>query len=324
MSLLANLLHKPVTRPPKKEFPSDEASIDAILYKMAPEYLTDTAYLVKGVRGKQFRYNNNSRGMHGWVKVVDEKVPLLNPIRDSKPIYTFPHTVGKDFESAPDGVYTWVLYENDGVIRFVATRIENKMELGGGHEYTLVKLGIKKEFKVPFAGELKKEGNTLSINLASGSYMERYIRRVSGTYNIDSVTVNRLLLARALNLLRSTLPEFTVSFAMGANEKRPTSLIDPTTTPLTYESMKELTNVGAAKFHFISNTNLEGRGIDPMEKDKIKYNMPNWRPFLPPDASVGGGGTVGGATGGGSVVGGTGTLRKRKHRRSKMTRKSRR
>ena len=308
----------------KQEFPKDAAGIDSVLHEMAPNYNPDAKILRRthGVRGMMFRYNNNTRGLHGFVKAKEQKGNLILPLRDTKPVYTFPHTAGLNFTTdAPDGVYTWVLYENDGVTGFAATLVENKMEMGSGHDDTLVKLGIDKEFKVPSAGELIKEGHTLHINISSGTYMLHYINAVAEKYIIDERSVNGLLLAHAQKMLRATLPGFTVLFDVGSHEIIPKTLITASSTPLTYTAMKELANAGGVGFDFISNENLRKHGLKTLSTSgENGMNLPNWRPFLPSSAAVASAGGGGASTSGGASAAAN-TRRRRPQRKRRMTRR---
>ena len=321
---------KPIPKPePRKNFPTENDEITPLLSEMARSYEPNIANYVKltGMRGKEFRFNNNQKNMHGYVKVINENIPAHLSFRESQPLYTFPYMgVGLDFVSAPDGIYTWVLYEKEGgAIGFAATHVLNKMELGVGHQYTLSKLGINKEFKVPFSGELRKEGKNLSINISSGSYMKILIEDITGKYNIKEAKVNSILLTRAQQLLQATLGDagFSVSIDEGAYKDPPISLINSTTTPLTKNYLEHLATLGTTKFHFIPNTNLATYGIGPHDKDSVKSmsNSLPWKPFLPEAASMP---AVGGGKASAAVVGGgagavSSSTRKRRQRRRNIT-----
>jgi hypothetical protein len=296
LDITALLKRVSAPKPPKLPFPVKRDELDKLFFEMAPSYDPSIATNTPGLRGYKFRFNNNTRGLHGYVRVSDEKPNLLVPLRASKPVYTFPHLAGIDFTAAPNGIYTWVLYEQDEGMAFAATRIENKMEMGTGHKETLVKLGIPKEFKVFFAGELAKTEGLLEINLASGSFMRGYVASIASTYDISASIVNGIVLARAQTWLRSVLEPtgFEIHFDVEAHEKgEPISLISPTTTPLVYNALKEITNVGAARFSFISNSNLAKHGIEKLSgTGRNGLNLPNWQPFLPEETAASGSGSA--------------------------------
>lgn len=71
---------------------------------------------------------------------------------------------------AKDGVYTWLLYRTskDGELQFAASRVKSVLELGTLHRAIAFRTKAK---TVHGAGELKKDGKTVQVNVQSGSFM---------------------------------------------------------------------------------------------------------------------------------------------------------
>jgi hypothetical protein len=78
-----------------------------------------------------------------------------------------------DLDSAPEGVYTWLLYsKDDGGPQFVASKTETMLELGTVHYSIAMSVGAT---RVHGAGELWKHGTAYTINFLSGTFMQSWV-----------------------------------------------------------------------------------------------------------------------------------------------------
>lgn len=85
---------------------------------------------------------------------------------------TIPRLTADELESAPEGVYTWLLYSKDGSApMFAASKTETMLELGTVHYSIAISVGAT---AVHGAGELWKHGNEYSINFLSGTFMDSW------------------------------------------------------------------------------------------------------------------------------------------------------
>jgi hypothetical protein len=82
----------------------------------------------------------------------------------------FKSRMQSDLSSADDGIYTWII-KDDGKI-YLSKTLGNQ-EIGSLHVNLDMYSG---EANVVAAGELKKEGTTVTYNLRSGTYMEKVIK----------------------------------------------------------------------------------------------------------------------------------------------------
>lgn len=73
-----------------------------------------------------------------------------------------------------DGLYTWILYttDPDESIKFAAVEVKNAFEVGTLHKTLALKQGA---FKIYGAGELQKNGNTITYSLQSGSFTKQIL-----------------------------------------------------------------------------------------------------------------------------------------------------
>ena len=85
-------------------------------------------------------------------------------------IDTFKARMLSDLSTAGDGIYTWII-KDDG--KMYLSKTLGNQEIGSLHVNLDMYSG---ETNVIAAGELKKEGSTVTYNLRSGTYMEKVIR----------------------------------------------------------------------------------------------------------------------------------------------------
>lgn len=86
---------------------------------------------------------------------------------------TIPRLSVADLDSAPEGVYTWLLYSTDGgPPQFVASKTETMLELGTVHYSIAMSVGAT---RVHGAGELWKHGTAFTINFLSGTFMQSWV-----------------------------------------------------------------------------------------------------------------------------------------------------
>jgi hypothetical protein len=85
---------------------------------------------------------------------------------------TVPRLTVGDLESAPEGIYTWLLYSTDGGPKqFVASKTETMLELGTVHYSIAMSVGAT---RVHGAGELWKHGERYTANFLSGTFMQSW------------------------------------------------------------------------------------------------------------------------------------------------------
>ena len=83
-----------------------------------------------------------------------------------------PTKTAKEFEDAPDGVYTWLFWSTKGSPpTFAATRTLHDLELGTVHYALATALGAT---HVHGAGEVWKHGSLVTFNFLSGTFMEKW------------------------------------------------------------------------------------------------------------------------------------------------------
>jgi hypothetical protein len=82
----------------------------------------------------------------------------------------FKSRMQSDLSSADDGIYTWII-KDDG--KMYLSKTLGNQEIGSLHVNLDMYSG---EANVVAAGELKKEGTTVTYNLRSGTYMEKVIK----------------------------------------------------------------------------------------------------------------------------------------------------
>jgi hypothetical protein len=86
---------------------------------------------------------------------------------------TIPRLSVRDLASAPQGVYTWLLYSTEGgPQQFVASKTETMLELGTVHFSIAMSVGAT---RVHGAGELWKHGGAYTANFLSGTFMQSWV-----------------------------------------------------------------------------------------------------------------------------------------------------
>jgi hypothetical protein len=86
---------------------------------------------------------------------------------------TIPRLTSADLETAPDSVYTWLLYSKDGSApQFAASETETMLELGTTHYAIATSVGAT---GVHGAGEVWKHGTQLTFNFLSGTFMQSWV-----------------------------------------------------------------------------------------------------------------------------------------------------
>lgn len=85
---------------------------------------------------------------------------------------TIPRLTIDDMDSAPEGVYTWLLYSKDGSApQFAASKTATMLELGTTHYSIATSVGAT---AVHGAGELWKHGAQYTFNFLSGTFMQSW------------------------------------------------------------------------------------------------------------------------------------------------------
>lgn len=89
---------------------------------------------------------------------------------DALRTYLEARRIVRDVAKAKDGVYTWILYRTgkDTDLEFAASRVKSVLEVGTLHRAIAYRTKAK---TVHGAGEFKKDGKKVSINVQSGSFM---------------------------------------------------------------------------------------------------------------------------------------------------------
>lgn len=78
-----------------------------------------------------------------------------------------------DINTAPDGVYTWLLIDCNDIAVFFFTKVYNISEIGTKHSHIINRLQSRCQSNIVmhYAGEMIKQGNSVTLNFASGSFM---------------------------------------------------------------------------------------------------------------------------------------------------------
>ena len=103
-------------------------------------------------------------------------------------------------EELPNGFYTYFFPSED---RIICVPVKNKFEVGANH-FTLALLSEAR--KVIAAGELYVEGNTITFNLLSGSFMKEWMMR-----KLESKCDNELS-QLTTELLKRQYPDHTIRY----------------------------------------------------------------------------------------------------------------
>jgi len=100
-------------------------------------------------------------------------LPPSDPAKLIEYIYDVRVYTKSDLGSAEDGVYAWIFCklpgEEDGEPQFLARKVESILEIASLHKAIARAVGAA---TLHGAGEVKKEGSTLTFNFLSGSYMQ--------------------------------------------------------------------------------------------------------------------------------------------------------
>lgn len=101
-----------------------------------------------------------------------------------------------------DGVYTWVILslDNDDEPRIYLKKTLSSYEFGTKHQEILYHITCKnmqcEKYKLYYAGELLKNGNTLKFNLESGTYMKDKLnpkKKTLGTIKMSKITAGEMI-----------------------------------------------------------------------------------------------------------------------------------
>jgi hypothetical protein len=112
---------------------------------------------------------------------------------------TIPRLSVDDLDSAPEGVYTWLLYsKDDGDPQFVASKTETMLELGTVHYSIAMSVGAT---RVHGAGELWKHGTAYTINFLSGTFMQSWVIPAPCTLKIMERFIREKLMREVLPAL---------------------------------------------------------------------------------------------------------------------------
>jgi hypothetical protein len=109
---------------------------------------------------------------------------------------TIPRLSVRDLHSAPEGVYTWLLYSTEGgPPQFVASKTETMLELGTVHYSIAMSVGAT---RVHGAGELWKHGTAYTINFLSGTFMQSWVLPEPCTLKIMERFIRNKLMTEVL------------------------------------------------------------------------------------------------------------------------------
>lgn len=143
------------------------------------------------------RYTIRNSAKNGPAHAMSADVYSLR----NEPVY---HIYNKDdFPEAPDGVYLWIYSAFSG---FFAIRVYSVAELGTKHVAIVKrvrKAGV--EFRLSYAGELRKTGPEVAINLLSGTYSEPFMKPKITRNRLDMVDYNRFRAERAAEMLNKAV-----------------------------------------------------------------------------------------------------------------------
>ena len=103
-------------------------------------------------------------------EVDGKRVYVAPKDEDTLRTYLESKRVVTDVQKAKDGVYTWILYrtEKGGDLSFAASRVKSVLESGTLHRAIAYRAKAK---TVHGAGEFKKDGKKIHINVQSGTFM---------------------------------------------------------------------------------------------------------------------------------------------------------
>jgi len=109
---------------------------------------------------------------------------------------TIPRLSVRDLGSAPEGVYTWLLYSTEGSPpQFVASKTETMLELGTVHYSIAMSVGAT---RVHGAGELWKHGTVYTVNFLSGTFMQSWVLPEPCTLKIMERFIRNKLMTEVL------------------------------------------------------------------------------------------------------------------------------
>ena len=124
-----------------------------------------------------------------------------------------------------DGIYTWVilsLNDNDDKNdepRMYLKKTLTSYEFGTKHQEILYHITCKhmqcENYKLYYAGELLKEGNTIKFNLESGTYMKESLnpkKRTMGTIKMSKITAGEMINERLNKTGKLTIKEGNDTF----------------------------------------------------------------------------------------------------------------
>jgi len=119
----------------------------------------------------------NEDGKHVFVGLVYGS-PSINkdPVQVQQVLHHFSRLNSHQLLSAPDGVYTWLLYSNAGsnTVKFVCTQVLAPYEIGTRHQSLAYNSRVDAQ-KIYGGGELVKTGLNIEFNLLSGTYSKPLI-----------------------------------------------------------------------------------------------------------------------------------------------------
>lgn len=134
------------------------------------------------------------------------------------------------FPDAPDGIYTWIIGDNG---KFLAGRVRSILEMGTLHKQLADVAKVKHIF---VAGECKKEGTNVQINLQSGTFSLEIIRRKNQS-GFNQSTKQQRLQSKAVSIFEAM--GLTPIFIEG-NE----SFINPMNVPITKQELQTYVDAG--------------------------------------------------------------------------------
>ncbi len=111
-----------------------------------------------------------------------------------------------NFDNAPDGIYTYMLYKKGGQLGFAYVKVLSTMEYGSLHKTLFYETGPE---EVIIAGECKKEGTNISYNFQSGTYAAKIFEK----HKYNSPKQQAYAGSTITPLLQSLYPTLTFTYS---------------------------------------------------------------------------------------------------------------
>ena len=125
---------------------------------------------------------------NGNVKNDDGKYVFVGKVYGTKSIHEdpekiqtllklFPRLNAYQLQTATGGVYTWLLYSEEGSdeMRFICTEVVSPFEIGTRHQSMAYNARVN-AYKIYGGGELVKKGGKITFNILSGTYSKPLVQ----------------------------------------------------------------------------------------------------------------------------------------------------